>query len=310
MATIPDLIRLLAEAPPESRVLPDPAELMAGISFLEQTTGASSAASRTVAAADANRRRDTAGPSASVLRKEDSVSPAATALYRDSAVGQKAYPVGPASAGGRAASIHDIEPAVFDPARPTVAVNAHGEVAQPGVFDQHAGPTVEVLRPDRALSELARPVSPTPHMQPEAFVSTPERAYGNTARLTTPAAGVGDSAKIVTPEYAAGVLASAAIPHFVVGGKASPQSPYFSSGVQVTPTTRVDFVIPHALPFDAKAMFDAADALTAKRAPRVVEGGGVQDAFTPQPQADVQSTAEMVATHYTAHQQSALDRRY
>lgn len=182
--------------------------------------------------------------------------------------------------------------------------------SQPGVFDQHAGPTVEVLRPDRALSELARPVSPTPHMQPEAFVSTPERAYGNTARLTTPAAGVGDSAKIVTPEYAAGVLASAAIPHFVVGGKASPQSPYFSSGVQVTPTTRVDFVIPHALPFDAKAMFDAADALTAKRAPRVVEGGGVQDAFTPQPQADVQSTAEMVATHYTAHQQSALDRRY
>ena len=308
--TIPELIRLLAEAPPEERVLPNPMDLLHAAQFRLQTSRASSVGTQPVSPASvASNEYGSVTPAFPTTQQQIAAPVAGVATNRQT-IAAPAVGTQRSESTGRVATARPSEPSTAAPAAPTSAVFQTVGPAKPSRHEWYTQHPAEVNAPREAVSPFATPAEREASRQQSAefaaarFVSAPPAEY-------TPAnQSQGAIAKVVSPEYAAGVLATAAIPRPNVGDPANPQQPYMVSGVQVTPNIRVDFVVPPPTVFDAKAMFEAADRLTARAAPNAPTDVTPRNLFQPPAAAGVESTSEMVSQHFVSRQSSQLDRRY
>lgn len=196
------------------------------------------------------------------------------------------------------------------PAAPTSTIPQTVGPARVLRYDRYSEPPAEVQTQDAVSTPFATPAERVFALQESVEFARQHHTTGRAAAVDYSRNAVGSPARVVTPEYAAGVLAVPQIPSQQQGPAAKPDVPYYTSGVQVTPTTRVEFAIPKAAPFNAAALFSAADRLTAEKAPVEVHGLPIRDLTLPMPQSGVESTAEIAARHYAQHQSTEFDRRY
>lgn len=202
------------------------------------------------------------------------------------------------------------EASMVAPAAPTSTIPQTVGPAHVLRYDWYSEPPAEVQAQVAVSTPFATPAERLSALQESAEFARQNHIAGRAAAVDTSRNYVGTLARVVSPEYAAGVLAMPQIPSQQQGPAAQPNVPYYTSGVQVTPTTRVDFAIPRAAPFNAVDLFSAADRITAERALSEDHGLPIRDLTQPLPQAGVESTAETTARHYARHQPTGLDRRY
>lgn len=208
------------------------------------------------------------------------------------------------------AAVRLSEASMVAPAAPTSTIPQTVGPAHVSRYDWYSEPPAEVQAQVAVSTPFATPAERLSALQESAEFARQNHIAGRAAAVDTSRNYVGTLARVVSPEYAAGVLATAAIPRPNVGDPASPQQPYMVSGVQVTPNIRVDFVVPPPTVFDAKAMFEAADRLTARAAPNAPTDVTPRNLFQPPAAAGFESTSEMVSQHFVSRQSSQLDRRY
>jgi len=308
--TIPELIRLLAEAPPEERVLPNPMELLQSSRFRLQTSRASSAVVQPVSQASVAKREAAAvGAAVPAVRNQAKTATASASAPPQSAT-DPAAPVSRNEFTKPGAAARLSEASMVAPAVPTSTIPQTVGPAHVLRYDWYSEPPAEVQAQEAVSTPFATPAERLSALQESAEFARQNHIAGRAAAVDLSRSYVGATARVVSPEYAAGVLAMPQIPSQQQGDAAKPNVPYYTSGVQVTPTTRVDFAIPRAAPFNAAELFSAADRLTAERAPSDPRGLPIRDLTQPLPQAGVESTAETAARHYARHQSTEFDRRY
>jgi hypothetical protein len=117
-------------------------------------------------------------------------------------------------------------------------------------------------------------------------------------------------AQVVSPEYMVGQQAVAELARQqTVRPAETTGSPVFVSA-QATPTHRVEFVVPVAMPVDPVQLFAAADRYTMQTAPAASPSSPYRDLFTGTINTQVQPTAEMAAQHFANQQPPEyVDRR-
>lgn len=312
---IDDLIRLLAEAPPEERVLPDPVGLMQASQFLRSTQSDQNASSAGPASAERpsaepSQRGETASTPAAVAERQTFTSSVATPTPAGELLGASASAIpgtrvvgaaaGPSERGGVSG-----EPAVPTPPRsastPQAGLSRHDwfseEPANPRPRSQEIGPAA-----DLATNRLVDAVPANPVWR-EDFAGTAAEALRR-AESQYP------GALVVSPEYMVGQQAVAELARQqTVRPAETADSPVFVSS-QMTPTHRVEFVVPAAMPVDPVQLFAAADKYTMQTASAAAPSAPYRDLFTGATNARVQPTAEAAAQHFVDQQPPEyVDRR-
>jgi len=313
--TIDDLIRLLAEAPPEERVLPDPVGLMQASQFLRSTQpdqNASSAgpASAERLSAEPSQRGETASAPAAVAERQTSTSSAATPAPAGELLGTSASVIPGTRVVGAAAGPSERGGVSGEPAVPTPPRFAS---AQQAGFSRHDWFSEEPANPRPRSQEIGSAADPAANRLVDAVPANPvwrEDFAGTAAEALRRAESQYPGAQVVSPEYMAGQQAVAELARQQTGRPADlTDNPVFVSA-QVTPTHRVEFVVPAAMPVDPVQLFAAADRYTMQTAPAAAPSPPYRDLFTGTINARVQPTAETAVQHFSNQQPPEyVDRR-
>lgn len=144
------------------------------------------------------------------------------------------------------------------------------------------------------VSSQVVPVSPYIESSPPAIPAVPPREHGAPVTVMTPEMF---SARAVTPS----------LTEAVSGMPAEIRQSQSVSVASVTPTARVEMIVPPAFPFDVREAFQAADELTPPPPPS--DPLAPQD-FPRMDTSDVESTSELVArAFYRANGTDQTDER-